>query len=358
MRKVLIGFLVVFMLVIVGITAYFIKIVYYTNNDNEAVVKKTVETTVEETIKKPKSIGGEKVEEYIDEYGIKTTKYSDGVELLEYPENATTWDMQNKDMRTTVIHDAMLGREWDWWTLRNEYPITEKFFKEWDENGWKSLEVLFPGYKYTMDYNSNGEFGLYIDDFEKEDKEGIAHAVIRSKYYDTRYDFKYYLDDDYKLDKIEYLSQEIVKDYTKEVEKDERIMLMVKWGDEIHEDNEYINILLNISSSIKLTSFTLEKMGIIDALKEKKYKDNVLPVDNNIGYGAYINKETVDYENKTAEVYLYYWDTYDCEKYLISFDYDEKYYLNKYEVIRQEDITLDELKKVARIKKFWWENKQ
>lgn len=358
MRKIIIGFLVVFMLAIVGITVYFVKIVYYTNNDNKVVVREIIETTAEETIKKPKPIGGEKVEEYVDEYGIKTTKYSDGVEFLEYPEDVTTWNMQNKDMRTTVIYDAMQGREWDWWTLRNEYPVTENFFREWDENGWNSLEVLFPGYKYTKEYNPRGDFALYVDDFEKEDKEGIAHAVVRSKYYDTRYDFKYYLDDDYKLDKIEYFSQEIVKDYTKEVEKKERIYLMVKDGDEIHNDNEYITVLWNYSDSINMTDFSLDRMGIIDELKEKKYKENCLPIDNNIGYGAYINKETADYDNKTVEVYLYYWDSHDCEKYLVCFDYNEDYYLSKYEVLNRESISLDELKKVAHIRKFGWEDKK
>ena len=360
MRKIIIGFLVVFMLVIVGITAYFIKIVYYTNNDNEVVVNNTVETTVEETTKKPKYIGGEKVEEYVDEYGIKTTKYSDGVVLLEYPEDVTTWNMQNKDVRTTVIYDAMLGRVWDWWTLRNEYPITENFFKEWDENGWKSLEVLFPGYKHDKKYNSNADFGLVIDDFEKDDKEGIAHATIRSKFYDTQYDFKYYLDDGYKLDKIEYVSQEVVKDYTKEVEKDERIYLMLKDGDDIHEDNEYILVLQTISTPIEQVKNDLDKYGIIDEIKEKKIKEDVLPIDNNISYLAYVNKKTANYEKKEVELYVYYDDNNEhrFEKYLISFDYNNNYYLTKYEVVGQEEITIDEYKKNTRITKFSWEDKK
>lgn len=343
------------MVAVIGITAFFIKNVYFVKSDEDLKFEAATETTNAEIVKKPKPIGGEKVEEYVDEYGIKATKYSDGVELLEYPEDVTTWSMQNKDMRATVIHDAMLGRDWNWGQLRNEYPITENFFKEWDENGWKSLEVLFPGYKYTEEYNPNGEFDLYVDNFEKEDKEGIAHIVIRSKYNDTRYDFKYYLDDNYRLDSIKYVSQEVVKDYTQDVEKNERVLLMVKKGDNIHEEDEYISILSNISASIKLANFTLEKMGIIEALKEKKYKENVLPIDNNLGYGAYINKETADYKNKTVEVYLYYWDNYNCEKYLISFDYDDNYYLTKYEVLNRKDITLEELKKVANIYKFGWE---
>ncbi len=360
MRKIIISFLVILMIAVIGMTAFFVKSVYYVKNDNSSNIEKTSEIANEriETIKKPKPIGGEKVEEYVDEYGIKTTKYSDGVELLEYPEDVTTWNMQNKDMRTTVIYDAMLGRVWDTWNLRHYYPVTENFFNEWDNKGWKDLEELFPGYKHTKEYNSNYNFALYIDDFKKEDKEGIAHATIRSKYYDIRYDFKYYLDDDYKLDKIEYLSQEVVKDYTKEVEKRERILLMIKNGDEIHEDNEYITVLQAISSSIKEEEYSLDYSGIVEELKNKKFKENVLPINNDIGYRAFINKETADYDNKTAEVYLYYWDSHDCEKYLVSFDYNEDYYLSKYEVLNRESISLDELKKVAHIRKFGWEDKK
>ena len=343
MRKIIIGFLVVFMLAIVGITVYFVKIVYYTNNDNKVVVREIIETTAEETIKKPKPIGGEKVEEYVDEYGMKITKYSDGTEYADYPEDVTTWSMQSKDIREMVIHDAMRGREWG---LR-EYPITDNYFDEWHRNGWDNTEVLFPGYKKTKEYNFNDDFALYIDDFKKEDKEGIAHAVIRSKYYKMRYDFKYYLDDDYKLDKIEYISQEIYEDCTKEVEKKERIYLMIKEGNEIHKDNEYITVLWNFSDSINMTDFSLERMGIVDELKEKKYKENVLPISYDVSYDVHMNKDYAYYDKKEAEVFIRYWESDKCEKYIISFDYNENYYLTKYEVLNRVDITLEEYKKIS-----------
>lgn len=347
MRKIIIGFLVILMVAVIGMTAFFVKSVYYVKNDNSSNIEKTSETANEkiETIKKPKPIGGEKVEEYVDEYGIKTTKYSDGTELLEYPEDVTTWSMQNKDMRTTVIYDAMRGREWG---LR-EYPITDNYFDEWHRNGWDDTEVLFPGYKKTKEYNFNDDFALYIDDFGKDDKDGIAHAVIRSKYYDTRYDFKYYLDDDYKLNKIEYLSQEIVKDYTKEVEKKERIYLMIKEGNEIHKDNEYITVLWNFSDSIHVTDFDLAlgRMGIVDELKEKKYKENVLPISYDVRYEVWMNKDYAYYDKKEAEVFIRYWESDKCEKYIISFDYNENYYLTKYEVLNRVDITLEEYKKIS-----------
>ena len=342
MRKIIISFLVILMIAVIGMTVFFIKSVYFVNSDDNLNIEERIETTKSEETS------------YYDEDGILHEFWNSG-EVLSYPEDVSVWSMQNKDMRTTVIYDAMQGREWDWWTLRNEYPVTENFFREWDENGWNSLEVLFPGYKYTKEYNPRGDFALYVDDFEKEDKEGIAHAVVRSKYYDTRYDFKYYLDDDYKLDKIEYLSQEIAKDYTKEVEKKERIYLMIKEGNEIHKDNEYITVLWNFSDSINMTDFSLDRMGIVDELKEKKYKENCLPISYDVKYGVYMNKDYADYDKKEAEVYIYYEENHNFEKYLISFDYDDNYYLTKYEVLSREDITIEEYKKVSGVLKFGWE---
>lgn len=338
MRKIIIGFLVVFMLAIVGITVYFVKMVYYIKSDDEIIETKK-ESIAEET-------------SYYDKEGVLHEFWSSG-EVLSFPEDISTWNMNNKYIREEVIHDAMQGREWG---LR-EYPITNNYFDEWHKNGWADVEKLFPGYKRTEEYNPGEQYGLVVDDFEKEDKEGIAHAVIRSKYYDTRYDFKYYLDDDYKLDKIEYLSQEIVKDYTKEVEKKERIYLMIKEGDEIHNDNEYITVLWNYSDSINMTDFSLDRMGITSELKEKKYKENCLPISYDIRYDVYMNKDYAGYDKKEAEVYIYYEESHNCEKYLISFDYNEDYYLTKYDILKKESISLDEYKKVSGVRKFGWELK-
>ena len=343
MRKIIISFLVVLMIEVIGITAFFVKSVYFVKNENGSKIEETIETVSEEIIKKPKPIGGEKVEEYVDEYGIKTTKYSDGVELLEYPEDVTTWNMQNKDMRTTVIYDAMLGRVWDTWNLRHYYPVTEKFFNEWDSKGWKDLEVLFPGYKHTKEYNSNYDFALYIDDFKKEDKEGIAHAVIRSKYYDTRYDFKYYLDDDYKLDKIEYLSQEVVKDYTKEIEKSERKKLMVNWDDDMHSADDYLRVLIQAQSAIDDPEM-LDSLGIVDELKEKIHNKSLLPVSKNKGYIYLISKKLSNYDLKKTTIYAGNYDEKNFIKYQIEFDYDDKYYLTKYDVVNEEIMTEEQWK--------------
>ena len=344
MKKIIISFLLILMIAVIGMIVLFIKSINYVNYENDLVF--------EETTKEMKSIGyseDEIVEKYVDEYGMEITNFSDGTGIATYPEDVRTWSMQSKDMREAVIHDAMQGRPWDQWALRNEYPITDNFFKEWDENGWSSLEVLFPGYKYAFEYNLTGGFGLYVDDFEKTDKEGIAHAVIRSKYYDTRYDFKYYLDNEYNLDKIEYLSQEIVKDYTKEVERDERIYLMVKDGDEIHNDNEYLTVLWEYSDNINVTDFdsSLESDGIIEELKEKKYIENVLPIPYDIDYEVWLNINYANYEKKEAEVFIRYRESNRCEKYLISFDYNDEYYLTKYEVIGREDITLEDYERIA-----------
>ena len=331
MKKMLIGLAVVFLVLIVGITVYSIKIIYYVNNDNEIEVKDANETIVEET-------------SYYDEEGVLHEFWNSG-EVLSFPDDVSTWDMNNKYIREEVIHDAMQGREWG---LR-EYPITDNFFNEWHKNGWDDIEKLFPGYERTKKYNIGEQYGLVVDDFEKGAREGIAHAVIRSKYYSTQYNFKYYLDKDYKLDKIEYISQEVVKDHTKEVARDERIYLMVKDGDEIHEDNEYLKVLKNFSDSIKMVDYTLDDMGITDELKEKKYKENCLPIPNDVGYQSFLKQEYADYEKKIANIVLFYWDEDKFEKYLISFDYDENYYLNEYVVLNREEITEEEFEKFSGI---------
>ena len=184
----------------------------------------------------------------------------------------------------------------------------------------------------------------------------MVYVKIRAnKYQDVRYCYNYTINANDELDKIEYVSQEVVKDYTKEVEKRERIWLMIKDGDEIHNDNEYITVLWNYSDSINMTDFSLDRMGIVDELKEKKYRENPLPISYHIKYGVYMNKDYADSEKKEAEVYIYYEENHNFEKYLISFDYDDKYYLTKYEVLSREDITLEEYKKVSGTLKFGWE---
>lgn len=144
-------------------------------------------------------------------------------------------------------------------------------------------------------------------------------------------------------------ASEIVKDYTKEVERDERIYLMVKDGDEIHNDNEYLTVLWNYTDNINVTDFdsSLERMGIIEELKEKKYIENVLPIPYDIDYEVWMNINYANYEKKVAEVFIRYRESNRCEKYLISFDYNDEYYLTKYEVLRRTDITLEDFKKIA-----------
>ena len=179
-------------------------------------------------------------------------------------------------------------------------------------------------------------------------------VIVRAnKFQDIEYTFKYTLNDKDELDSIEYVSQEVVKDYTKEIEKKERIYLMVKEGDEIHKDNEYITVLQYFSYTPPDKEL-IEQCGIIDKLKEKKYKENILPIDNSIGCNVFVNKEFADYDKKEITIFVLYYENRirQYKKYLISFDYDDNYYLTKYAVINSEDMSIDEFKKATGIRRF------
>ena len=334
MRKIIISFLVILMISVIGMTVFFFFFLYYVKNENGSKVEETI--TNEETTKILENGKILKIED-----GMKVEYESDGrLYAITAPEDSTKYSMFNKS-RVFILTDALVGH----YSIL-EMPISKHF----KETHIIDRTKLFPGLVMTEYYHDPSCKNITDDSF--------TTTVRANKFQDVEYTFKYVLNDKGELDSIEYLSQKVVKDYTKEIEKNERIWLMVKDGDEIHEDNEYMTVLQSISSSVKQEEYSLDHSGIVEELKNKKFKENVLPIDNNIGYGAYINKDTANYDNKTAEVYLYYWDSHDCEKYLVSFDYNEDYYLSKYEVLNRESISLDEFKKVAHIRKFGWEDKK
>ena len=282
---------------------------------------------------------------YYDKDGM-LHKFWENEEVLEYPEDTSMWSVENEYMVSAIVADLLDGS-----AVWYNYPISEKCKNEMVTK-YKELEDRFPGYEEN-EYNNNNP--LILNHYADVKNQMVYVKIRANKYQDVRYCYKYTINANDELDKIEYVSQEVVKDYTKEVEKRERIWLMIKDGDEIHNDNEYITVLWNYSDSINMTDFSLDRMGIVDELKEKKYRENPLPISYHIKYGVYMNKDYADYEKKEAEVYIYYEENHNFEKYLISFDYDDKYYLTKYEVLSREDITLEEYKKVSGTLKFGWE---
>ena len=340
MKKLIkIYFVVVALLSVACVVLFAVNIMVSNKKVSTSIKNNEEETKIISTTEKEFK-RGKLVKEYTDADGVITREYSNGSVLAEFPDDVSTWTMSNKDMREEIIQEALWGRDLN---LR-DYPITDNYFKEYTEKGWIELEVLFPGFEFSR-YNRHGSFGFYIDDFEKTDKEGMAHATVRCKYNKVRYDFKYYLTNDYKLDSIDYIGKEIVEDFSEQVAIDERTYLMIKDGDGIHQNDEYRTVLWNISDSILNSDFSLDDMGIRTELKEKKYNDNVLPISNDVKYISFCSKDGTDYNDKRAVIYVKYIDSNTYEKFTIRFDYDRNYYLSEYIVLDSSNISKDEYDK-------------
>lgn len=320
MRKIIISFLVILIVAVIGIIAFLIKSVYYVKSGNELVVKTTETTTSEET-------------SYYDEDGM-LHKFWESEEVLEYPEDTSIWTVENEYMISAMIADYLDG-SYTWYN----YPISEKCINE-RATKYKELTDRFPGYE-DNEYNKNIPLILshYADVLNRKE-----YVTVRAnKYQDIKYCYEYIVNDKDELDGIEYVSQEVVKDYTKEVEKKERVLLMIKEGDDIHEDDEYLRVLIAVTRSIEDLG-TMEKLGAVNEIKERIREKTLFPLSNERGYYNFIRKKYANYDLKKVTIFAGSFYKKEFAKYQIDFDYNNEYYLTKFNVIDEEPISEEEFR--------------
>lgn len=321
MRKIIISFLVILMVAVIGITVFFVKTVYYVKSDDSLIKEETTETTNEETTKILENGKILKIED-----GMKVEYESDGkLYAITAPEDSTKYSMLNKS-RVFILTDALVGH----YSIL-EMPISNHF----KETHITDRTKLFPGLVMTEYYHDPSCKNITDDSFT---------VIVRAnKFQDIEYTFKYALNDKDELDSIEYISQEVVKDYTKEVEKRERIYLMLKNGDDIHEDDEYLKVLKAVTYSFEDLG-TMDHLGVIDDLKEKIRAGTFFPISNERGYYSFIRKEYANYDLKKVTIFAGSFYKKEFAKYQIDFDYNNEYYLTKFNIIGEVPITEEEFR--------------
>lgn len=315
---------IVIAILVVGSIVFFIK------NSKEIENNKEMATT-KEVVQELQQDEEDSEEGYVDEFGVTYTKVGDE-EIAIMPEDTRKYSVLSDDMLSMMLVDFLSGTY-----IYYNYPISQEFISDFYKKGMSSFEKKFPGFE-------RNEYAKVLGG-DVDSKTQTFFCIVRAnKYQDIRYYYKYTINEKNELAGLEYLKQEVEKDYTKEIEKLERTYLMTNVGDEIHNNNEFVTVLANLIGSMLVEEWGLDNMAIIDELKEKKYKENVIPIPNDTLYMSICDIDNTSYEKKVAEFYVRTsGENEKYEKYKIKFDYNEEYYLTEFEVVSQKEVTEEEI---------------
>lgn len=356
MRRLIKIILITFIVLILCIIVFFIKNVLNNNKIEEVTA---VETTIQENEKKVYSneektnyrldklgiYNREDIEdEWLDELGIHNIKYKD--DHIEYAFRIEQFFV--KESRRNIIQDSFLGVGFgSLFSDRSLLPVTDNFYKQKEENGWVDgkWENFFPGYEEPEYKSYKNTPYAEIDDFGKEDKEGIIHFYISDKYRDMKYNYKYYLNKDGWLDSMEYLDLEVIKDNTNEIEHKDRKRKMVK------NNNDYLRVIYNYLMYKNSAGLNPIEMYAIDndlknKLLEMKYSNDITLFRKD--FAPRCNTIESDYDKKIAYFYCFNVNDDYYKKYTFKFDYNNNYELSYIEMINKELSTKEDCYKAIK----------